>query len=150
MLGTVLVIAAVVVGAQATAPSFDFATYPVKPFDDLQARGRLRSPHRVAAEDVVGNYMELRYLGKVPVFVDDRVDMYPKSVIEDELSLLHAQSDWNRVLDRWKIDTVVWSADSPLTSVLSLSKNWQLERRYTSKSTGVDWVVYERVRPHRS
>ena len=91
VVGTVLVIAAVVVGVRATAPSFDFATYPVKPFDDLQAQGRLRSPHRVAAEDIVGNYMELRYLGKVPVFVDDRVDMYPKSVIEDELSLIHAQ-----------------------------------------------------------
>ena len=43
----------------------------------------------MATADTVGNYLELVYGDQAHAFLDDRVDMYPKPVVQDFLVLLH-------------------------------------------------------------
>ena len=41
-------------------------------------------------------------------FLDDRVDMYPKPVVDDFLVLLHGSPGWREVLERRDVDLVLW------------------------------------------
>ena len=142
--GLLVVLVALVVGAQLSRPSFEFSAYPVAAVNLLEAQGRLGPDHRLLTQDYVGNYLTLRGEGRIQVFVDDRVDMFPKSVIDDEMVLINGTPKWRRTLDRWKIDTVVWDEQKPLGSLLAESADWKLVRRF-AKPHATTWVVYERV-----
>ena len=138
----VAVIAAASVGLLVlglAGPSYDLTSYPVSSITWLQDRGLLASPHRVAALDITGNYLEYRYRDKVKVFVDDRLDMFPPDVVKGERTLMNGGPDWEKVLDRYKIDTVVWDDNLPLSSLLRLSPHWKLVHRDKT------WNVFQRV-----
>lgn len=120
------------------APALDLSSYPVAAVEHLAASGRLGPGHRVAAVDVVGCYLVWRAGPSTKVFIDDRYDMYPKAVTDDAAALGAARSDALTVLDRWRVDTVVWSARQALPGELRSSPGW---RQDWSDGT---WVVLER------
>ncbi len=140
-------LAAAAMVVRLAAPSFAYGPYPVAASDWLQAHGRLSNVHRIASQDYVGNYLELRTKGRTRVFVDDRVDMFPIQVVHDEATLVHARSGWAKVLDRYGIDTVLWDRGQPLATVLAISPDWKLAKSFQAGDTGAtNWVVYERVK----
>ena len=100
-------------------------TYPVAAVSFLEREGLLEQPHRVAHFDFVGNYLELRYGERAQVFIDDRVDMYPTSVSRDYRTLLAARPGSLDVLDRHRIDVVLWDRTFPLTALLQASGGWR-------------------------
>lgn len=140
----VAIVTGVVVGARLAEPSFDFATYPVAAIDQLEREGRLAPPHRIMALDTVGNYLELRTGGTTPVFMDDRVDMYPAAVVDDLRMLIRGGPEWRATLDRWDIDTVVWEREGALASLLEEAPEWERDGTHPD-GAGVTWVVYRRV-----
>jgi len=95
--------------------------------------------HRVAEQDVVGCYLILLRGSKGRVFVDDRVDMYPVSVSDDYDTILHAQPGSAAVLDRYRIDTVLWDRHLGLRGLLLADGGWVVS--YQDKS----WVVLTRT-----
>jgi hypothetical protein len=105
-------------------PLIDASSYPVAQIRWLERHHRFDAPHRVATEDTVGNYLELRHGARGEVFVDDRVDMFPLSLVRDELALRNGTDRGLRALDRWKIDTVLWRSDSGLAQRLTASSRW--------------------------
>lgn len=115
------------------------SSYPVAATDFLDESGLLTAPHRIAHLDFVGNYLEFRYGRRVPVFIDDRVDMYPVEVSRDYRRLLNGRPDWQTILQTRQIDVVVWDRELPLSSLLKSSGQW-LE----IFSEG-DWVVFRRL-----
>lgn len=120
----------------ATESSLDLIGYPDKAMEHLRDQGRLEEPHRLVEQDFIGNYLEFQW-PDVPVFVDDRFDMYPLSVARDYEALLNGRPDSVEVLDRWKADTVLWQKKLPLVAILGAS-GWR--ETYSDK----DWVVLER------
>ena len=58
--------------------------------------------------------------------MDDRVDMYPTTVVDDFLTVLRGRPGWQQVLDRDGVDVVVWDADEPLTSLLAADPDWRI------------------------
>lgn len=114
----------------------DTRAYPVASVRYLERQGLLGGTHRVAAQDVVGGYLILRRAA--PVFIDDRVDMYPVKVTEDYIALLHGESRAEAVLDRWRIDVVLWQRDLPLTTILRSSGEWRQIRREG------EWLTFQR------
>ena len=112
--------------------------YPVAAADFLQREGLFADPHRVAHMDFVGNFLELRYGGRAPVFVDDRFDMYPLAVSRDYRELLGARSGSLGILDRRGVDLVLWDKDQPLTNLLRVTGRW--EEIFADD----DWVVLRR------
>ena len=60
----------------------------------------------------VGGLLIFRTRGAVPVFVDGRAaTAYPDSLLRDYFTLVHMEIDeaaWDTVLDKYKIDAVLW------------------------------------------
>ena len=120
----------------AADPSLDLIGYPDKAMEHLRDEGRLEAPHRLVEQDFIGNYLEFQW-PTVPVFVDDRFDMYPLSVSRDYEALLNGRPNSIEILDRWDADTVLWQKKLPLVTILAAS-GWR--ETYSDK----DWVVLER------
>jgi hypothetical protein len=138
-LAAVVVVAGIVaVAGRLAEPDLELRRYPVDAVAWLDQEGLLTPGTRRATSDVVGNYLELLLGDRAAVFSDDRVDMYPRPVVEDELALLRATPEWRSVLDRWSIDLVLWERTEPLAGLLALDPEWRL----TYADQG--WVVYER------
>jgi hypothetical protein len=113
-------------------------SYPVAAIDYLEQSG-LRGPsHRVAEQDVVGCFFDLRFGDKARVFVDDRYDMFPLAVSDDYAHLLKGNPDSLEVLDRRKVDVVLWDKSLPLVGTLNATGKWQEVYRKG------DWVVLHR------
>ncbi len=112
--------------------------YPEEAVTFLERGGLLGEPHQVAHPDFVGNYLELRYGRRVKVFIDDRYDMYPPAVSRDYRTLLGGRPGSLDILERRRVDVVLWNARLPLTGLLEGSAGWREVFRDD------DWVVFER------
>ena len=138
---------AVVIGAMfvvfaatvVTGDPLDVESYPDEAATWLERNDLLGEPHRLAHQDFVGNYLELRFGRGAPVFIDDRVDMYPLEVSEAYIDLLQGRDVFD-VLDRYRVEVVLWEDERPLPALLELSADWQLAYRDSK------WVVYRRTR----
>jgi hypothetical protein len=119
-----------------SASPLDLVGYPERAVQHLHDEGRLDAPHRLAEQDFIGNYLEFRWRG-VPVFVDDRFDMYPLSVSRDYEALLNGRGNSFEILDRWGVDTVLWQKKLPLVTILRTA-GWR------DTYSDDDWVVLER------
>jgi hypothetical protein len=106
-------------------PVLNLSSYPVAAANYLQSSGRLGPQHRIAEVDVVGCYLIWRGGPATKVFIDDRYDMYPPSVVADAGSLGAAQGGQQRVLDTYHVDTVLWAANASLTGALPAEGGWR-------------------------
>jgi len=133
---TVLVLAAAMMGYQAsTEKDFDFATYPVASMRYLERHDLMGK--RLLTTDAAAGYVILEDSPQQKVFIDDRYDMYPTSVIYDYFDLTGAKPGWSKVLDRYDVEVIVWGKDSALASLLDDSDGWQ--RVHTAGTDGI-WV----------
>ena len=125
---TVLVFAAALMGYQAsTEQTFDFSTYPVASMRYLERHDLMG--RRLLTTDAAAGYVILAEWPQQQVFIDDRYDMYPTSVIYDYFDLTGAKPGWSRVLDRYDVDVIVWGRDTALASLLDRSDHWQRVHR---------------------
>lgn len=135
--GVVLVLLASLVVARSALdrPAFDLTTFPVDAVAWMNQEGWRDPSINVATQDTVGNYLELVYGTDARAFLDDRVDMYPKDLVTDFVTLLHGTPGWQAVLERRQVDVVLWGANEPLVQLLSGDPSWRV--LYTDGS----WVV---------
>jgi hypothetical protein len=142
MIAGVLAVAFLLFGiGGATGRAIDVSSYPVASVRWLQREGLLGPDHRVAVQDFVGCYLVLREGRDAHVFIDDRIDMYPVAVTKDYIALLHGERRAKAVLDRRRIDIVLWQRDLPLVTILEEIDGWREVRR------DGEWVVYRRTAP---
>jgi hypothetical protein len=123
----------------ATGRTVDLRSYPVATAKWMDGQGLLGPDHRLANQDVVGCYLILRDGRDARVFIDDRIDMYPVQVTKDYIALLHGESRALSVLDKRKIDVVLWQRDLPLVTMLRATDDWHQVHR------DGDWVVFRRT-----
>jgi hypothetical protein len=136
-LGACIVVAvAAVMGLQASGEqAFDLSTYPVEAMRYVDAHGLMGE--RLFADDVDGGYVILRYTGRQKVFIDDRYDMYPRSVIFDYFDLTAGKPGWSRILDQYHVEVIVWGRDTSLAALLDGDPAWQRVHR---DATDAVWV----------
>jgi hypothetical protein len=115
---------AVLISGAMQRPAFQFTAYPVSAVTYMQHHGLV--PGRVATEDFVGNYLEFRYGARASAFIDDRVDMYPESVVAAYGSLLAGSQDWETILNRYRVDAVLWARSEPLAGLVAESPRWKV------------------------
>lgn len=133
---TVLVLAALMMGYQAsTEKDFDFRTYPVASMRYLE-RHDLMGKHLLTTDAAAG-YVILEDWPQQKVFIDDRYDMYPTSVIYDYFDLTGAKPGWSRVLDKYDVDVIVWGKDTSFAEMLDRSDQWTRVHRDTTDAV---WV----------
>ncbi|GAC1320440.1 MAG: hypothetical protein NVSMB16_15680 [Acidimicrobiales bacterium] len=110
-------------------PALDLGSYPVGAVDEAARTGRLGAEHRIAATDVVGCYLLWRAGPATKVFIDDRYDMYPTRVALDAGTIGAARDDASVVLDRYGVDTVIWSTSQALPMQLRALGGWREQWR---------------------
>jgi hypothetical protein len=124
------VVLAVVAGAAVVTnlrePSYDLASYPTDGLAWLDAHGALGTGTRVAHEDTVGNVIEVLEGAGAGVFFDDRYDMFPPAIARDYLDVHDASPRWAEVLDRRRIQYLLWTRASPLAQLVAASPDWRM------------------------
>lgn len=100
--------------------------YPVQAITHAETLGLIGPGHRLIAQDFVGNYLEGRYGTSASVFIDDRYDMSPRSLVMDYADLLGGRPNWAEILDRHDAEAVLWEAKQPLASLLLASDDWRV------------------------
>ena len=120
-------------------PGLRLTPYPVEAVTFLEQEDLFAETHRVVHMDFVGNYLELRYGREVPVFIDDRYDMYPTEVSRDYRELLGGRPRALQILDDRRVDVVLWDNEQPLPNLMRVSGRW--EQIHASG----DWVVLRRI-----
>jgi hypothetical protein len=120
----VLVIAAFLMGLEATQEAtFDYGTFPVHAVHYVETHGLLGK--RLLTNDAAAGYVILRYSPEQKVFIDDRYDMYPTSVIYDYFTLSSGKPGWNTLLDKYRVEAIVWKRATPLATLLDESADWK-------------------------
>jgi len=125
-LAGIVLAAAVIAQSALSQPAYDLATYPVEAVAWINANHLRQSGTHLVTSDSNGNYLELLSGIHADVFIDDRVDMFPKSVVADLVTLIHGGLDWRDVLDRNGSDLVVWGRAKPLTALMAESPDWRI------------------------
>ncbi|MGH9012271.1 MAG: hypothetical protein ACRDYF_20870, partial [Acidimicrobiia bacterium] len=100
-------------GVQAGREShFDLDRYPVAALRFAGDHGLLGQ--RLMTTDQWAGYVILEYWPEQRVFADDRFDMYPVGVLRDLFRFSDADPSWPEILDRQRIDVVVWPRQAPI------------------------------------
>jgi hypothetical protein len=124
----VALVAVLLVGRVAAAPDFALKDrYPVAALQALDREHRLGG--RLLTTDAWAGYTIYRYWPEQTVFFDDRYDMYPEDMVEAYDKVLSLDEGWDKVLDQYRIDTVVWPKDGALVQAMQLLPGWTEARR---------------------
>jgi hypothetical protein len=107
-------------------PVYNFNRYPVAAVTWAEREGLLGPDERLVSQDYVGNYLEGRFGTAGKVFMDDRYDMFPETVVNDFLTLNRGAPGWQEVLDRNRASAVLWAVDQPLGQLLAVSPQWRV------------------------
>lgn len=136
--GTVVLAALAVVMAMSLsrAAPYRLDRYPVDAVAWMDQAGLLDPAQRRVVPDFAGNYLELVRGDAANVSSDDRIDMFPAGVVEDYLTIFRGRAGTSAVLERWQPDSILWTRNAPLTSVLLGDDSWRLT--YIDD----DWVVF--------
>ncbi len=79
---------------------------------------------RVFNDPQIGSW--LISMGAAPVFVDTRIDMYPKGFMSDLQGCLDGKDDWQERLNKWGVSAVIARDDCVLNRMLLASPDWLL------------------------
>jgi hypothetical protein len=71
-----------------------------------------------------GGYLEWRWRGERPVFIDERNNLFAPEVLHDYLRLKYAAPGFEEILDVYAFDVVLWPVDRPLDRALSGAAGW--------------------------
>jgi hypothetical protein len=126
VIGALAVISLLSMAVAANGPVYSFKGYPVAAVTWAQRNGLLGADSRMVSADYVGNYLEARFGTKVPVFIDDRYDMFPATLVDDFGTLNSGKPGWEEVLDRYHASGVLWPTDESLGQLLAVSPRWKV------------------------
>ncbi|MEU8122761.1 hypothetical protein AB0C21_28960 [Spirillospora sp. NPDC049024] len=110
--------------AHLSRPSYNTDTYPVAAMRQMRDKGLLGS--RLFTTDEWAGYVIHAYWPTQKVFLDDRYDMYPKSVVIDYLQARQQPERWRYLADRYRIEVVVWPSGQVLAQMLRADPEWRL------------------------
>jgi hypothetical protein len=96
------------------------ARYPVEVGNFVR---RYRPPVELFNTYLWAGY-ELWALPDYRVFIDNRMEVYPESIIRDYLAVVRGTPGWEDVLRRWHVRTILTERGSPLGQLLAQSGGW--------------------------
>ena len=124
LVALVAVVAVALTANAISSGALDLRGYPVEVVAAAERAGAFEAGRLVATQDTVGCYLILRRGRGAGVFIDDRYDMYPLSVSLDYVTLLRFNPGALEVLDRRRVDTVLWERRLPLVPAL-VQQGWR-------------------------
>ncbi len=102
---------------------FDATHLPAGAVDYLEKE---QSTAPVFGPDQWGGYLIYRLYPRRKVVIDDRHDLYGSDRFREYLILIQVEPGWKDVLERWRIQTLVLPAGSPLANLLNqVPRQWK-------------------------
>lgn len=98
------------------------------PVDEAAFIEQEKLPDRVANMYHFGGYLDYAWNGRRKVFIDGRNQLFEGRVF-DAHSMLARGQGWEKVLDEYGINTVLWERGSRLNYLLAHSQDWVLIAR---------------------
>jgi hypothetical protein len=108
-------------GSSKLEAEYDPQKYPAKAVEVLRADPL----QAIFTDDEWGDYLIYRLYPKTKVFVDGRSDFYGARFDEQYLDVLNGKHNWEQILDRYRVETVLLRADACLASTLKQSGRWR-------------------------
>ncbi len=139
VLGLVAFVGLSVVGRTVAQNPYELKMYPVAALNRMSEEGLLDPNHNVLGRETTGCFRIWRVGKEARVFIDDRIDMYPASVSADYLHLYGTNKEVQPILDKYRIDVVLWESDKSLSQLLAVDPRWK-----TQFKEG-DWTVFVRA-----
>lgn len=81
---------------------------------------------RIYTQDQWADYLIYREWPKLRVFFDGRSDFYGEEIAREYLRAMDGSPGWDRVLDKYRFDTVLVPPRASLASLLKISAGWQI------------------------
>jgi len=101
---------------------FDPKEYPAGALETLR-----RDPSaRIFAHDQWGDYLIWSLYPSHKVFVDGRSDFYGNDFEEKCIDVLSVKYNWEKILNRFGVDTILLPTGAPLAGALKESSRWRL------------------------
>ncbi len=98
---------------------YDSKTYPVR------AAGMLRGQSGVLTTDYWGGYLIYRLYPDFRVFMDGRSDFYGLDFSKQYFRVMYGRHDWQAILDRYRVETVLLPVKQSLVGTLKESARWR-------------------------
>jgi hypothetical protein len=73
-----------------------------------------------------GGYLIWKLYPPVQVFIDGRADIYGERLFHDFAAAYQFKDDWQQILQRWHVQTVLVPSDSPLATGLLADRKWKI------------------------
>jgi hypothetical protein len=81
---------------------------------------------RMYNNDEFGDYIIYSAWPEIRVFFDGRSDMYGAEMVKEYFNVSHFKPGWERVLEKYEIDMIMFNSKSVLSRYLSVASGWQL------------------------
>jgi hypothetical protein len=108
----------------AAEASWDTSTYPTAAWNNAREVQHLQGK-RILTTDKWAGYLILRSYPDQKVFFDDRYDMYSISLNHDYTNLIDLQPGWEKILEKYDFDAIMWPKDGALTQVIKDRAGWK-------------------------
>jgi hypothetical protein len=82
-------------------------------------------PDQVFNEQGWGGYLIYRWYPERKVFIDGRVDMYGAEIVHEYLQVATVKPEWESVLDKYGVRTVLTGKQSAVSVLLAASGGWE-------------------------
>jgi hypothetical protein len=92
----------------------------------IERRADIISASNIFTIDGWADYLTFRSYPKQKIFVDGRSDFFGEELSREYLQVLHGQSGWEQVLQRFGVDLVLVPPQSSIATVLRLQPHWRL------------------------
>jgi len=102
---------------------YDSRFYPVAAMRSIDESGDLG--RRLFTTDAWAGYVIAEYWPEQRVFMDDRYDMYPQELATDYANIAELRPSWDRLLDRYGVEVIVWPRTRGLTQALDAIGSWK-------------------------
>ena len=84
-------------------------------------------PGRVLTSYSWGGYLLWNLFPKYRDYMDSRADtLYTRQILQGYLDMYTAASDWQSLINKYRVQTVLIERNAPLVQVLALTKGWHL------------------------
>jgi hypothetical protein len=103
-------------------------------------RRQLPPNERLFNPQPLGSWLELA-LPRDRVFVDSRIEVYPPSVWDQYRAVSLGRSDWESILDRWKVDAVIASRRDQAWLIPRIRR----DQRWAQIFSDLEYVAFKRV-----
>jgi hypothetical protein len=105
-----------------------FSDFPAERFPAAMAarHASLLAGARIYTQDQWADYLIYRQWPQVKVFFDGRSDFYGGEIAMEYLRAMDGRPGWEKVLEKYRFDTVLVPPRAALASLLKISPGWRL------------------------